>query len=71
MNTILFDAASKAGIDIRFNHKLLSVDMDRKLLTFDSPSGTKVIDASRSRVLACDGVNSIVRASMEGLRFNT
>lgn len=69
VNTMLYDKAIERGIKIIFGHRIASVDMAAKTLTFTKGSTPTpvVVDASKSRVIAGDGVNSIIRKSMEGV----
>jgi kynurenine 3-monooxygenase len=69
VNSILYEyvnSNSNSNIDIKYNHKLQNIDFKEKKLHFqvDDSSSNIVIDATNSRIFACDGVNSIVRNSM-------
>ena len=66
-------------ITLRTNHRLRSIDFDARTIDFDAyePSGGAddstttfsscaiTIDASNSRIIGADGVNSVVRSAME------
>lgn len=69
VNTLLYEKAVERGIKIVFGHRISAVDMATKTLTFTKSGSVTpvVVDASKSRVIAGDGVNSIIRKSMEGV----
>lgn len=68
VNLLLYEEAIKhPEIKIEFGHRISSVNMESKSLTFTVKGRADVtIDASNSRVIAGDGVNSILRKAMEG-----
>ena len=77
VNFILFRAVLKEkNIKVYFNHKLKDIDFDRKFLCFTIYNNNNAsndiieIDASTTRVIACDGVNSAVRRQMESKLIN-
>ena len=70
---MLYNYALKAGIKVVFNHRLTNVDMDTKELTFTVKNAMEggedskqvVVSGADARILACDGVNSVLRDAME------
>lgn len=68
MEKILVDEARKLGVDLRFQTKLLAMDVgdDAVTLTLDTPEGEYRLQAEW--VVGCDGARSTVR-KLQGLRF--
>lgn len=66
LNRILLEAArDHDAIAIVLGHKLRDVHLDSRRLTFEGPSGEKVVvEASGTRVIAADGVWSRTRRSL-------
>lgn len=69
INLLLADAAQGIPlIQIHYGHKLAGIDFDRRTLTFDigGEAASRVcVDASQARIIAADGVNSMVRRALE------
>lgn len=68
VNSLLYDEALSSGADnirVHFNHKAKALDLALKTITFETPAGDVVVDASGGRVIAADGVWSSARRAME------
>lgn len=60
----LYKQAKKAGIEIKFGHKLIDLDASKHVLTFQEEESNKsriTVDCSDSIVIAADGANSATR----------
>jgi kynurenine 3-monooxygenase len=66
VNMILFEEVNKnSNVKVKLNHKLISLDFKKKELIFDNSGLEYRVDASKdARIVAADGVNSIVRQSI-------
>eukprot|EP00697_Spironema_sp_BW2_P011570 gnl/Spiro4/27301_TR13589_c0_g1_i1.p1 gnl/Spiro4/27301_TR13589_c0_g1~~gnl/Spiro4/27301_TR13589_c0_g1_i1.p1 ORF type:complete len:511 (+),score=148.08 gnl/Spiro4/27301_TR13589_c0_g1_i1:40-1533(+) len=71
VNQMLMDEVTQnsRNITIHFSHRLASLNLDRKELVFTvqdlSGESSVTVDASRSRIIAADGVFSRVRRALE------
>jgi len=69
LNRMLADAAlAEPLIDVYFGHRLTGIDFDARALTFEvieGSAGTVTIDAGSARVVAADGVNSMLRRLLQ------
>lgn len=68
MNVLLYEKAVERGVKVVFNHKLTGVDIDNRTLNFTNPATKETVEVSgkSSRVIAGDGVNSLLRTAMIG-----
>ena len=59
----LYQQAKKAGIDIKFGHKLIDLDASKHLLSFqiEESKNNITVDCSDTIVIAADGANSVTR----------
>ena len=65
LNMELMTLAEETGnVNIRFNHHLLSADLDQNKLMFQSYDSLEEIELSFNRVIGCDGSASILRKSI-------
>ena len=65
LNMELMTLAEKTGnVTIRFNHQLLSADLDQNKLLFKLSDSLEEIELSFNRVIGCDGSASILRKSI-------
>ncbi|MDT4940238.1 MAG: kynurenine 3-monooxygenase [Pseudonocardiales bacterium] len=62
--TLLDTAEATAGVTVRFEHRLIELDLDRGELQFETPNGT-VVESARV-VLASDGSYSAARRAVAG-----
>lgn len=70
MNLLLYNYALKFNnIIFKFGYRVTSIDMQSQIIKFEIKRTTESIsiDASKHRILGCEGVNSILRRSMEGI----
>jgi kynurenine 3-monooxygenase len=64
LNQTLLDAAEAAGgVDLRFAHRLIDLDVAARRLVFDTPDG--VIEEKADVVLATDGAYSAARRAIQ------
>jgi len=70
LNQLLIDAAAALpGVDVRFDHKCLDVDLDARSGRFATPQGETAVDLGA--VVGADGAFSRVRAALQrGDRFD-
>ena len=65
LNMELMTLAEKTGnVTIRFNHQLLSADLEQNKLLFQLSDSLEKIEWSFNRVIGCDGSASILRKSI-------
>ena len=65
LNMDLMTLAEKTGnVSIRFNHQLLSADLDQNELIFQLSDSSEEIKLSFSKVIGCDGSASILRKAI-------
>ena len=65
LNMELMTLAEKTGnVNIRFNHQLLSADLEQNKLLFQLFDSLEEIEWSFNRVIGCDGSASILRKSI-------
>ena len=65
LNMELMTLAEETGnVNIRFNHHLLSADLDQNKLLFKLSDSLEEIELSFNRVIGCDGSASILRKSI-------
>ncbi|MDX6494583.1 MAG: kynurenine 3-monooxygenase, partial [Gaiellales bacterium] len=62
--TLLDTAEATAGVTVRFEHRLIELDLDRGELQFETPNGT-VVESARV-MLASDGSYSAARRAVAG-----
>ncbi|MGI9195891.1 MAG: FAD-dependent oxidoreductase [Candidatus Nanopelagicales bacterium] len=64
LNAVLLDAAERLpNVDLRFDHRLTSFDVDSRALSFAGPSGA--VDDTPDVVIGADGAFSVVRRAMQ------
>jgi len=65
LNMDLMTLAEETGkVTIRFNHQLLSADLEQNKLLFQLSNSLEEIELSFNRVIGCDGSASILRKSI-------
>ena len=65
LNMDLMTLAEETGkVTIRFNHQLLSADLEQNKLLFQLSNSLEKIELSFNRVIGCDGSASILRKSI-------
>jgi len=65
LNMELMTLAEETGnVTIRFNHQLLSADLEQNKLLFQLSDSLEKIEWSFNRVIGCDGSSSILRKSI-------
>ncbi|MGH8314258.1 MAG: FAD-dependent oxidoreductase, partial [Steroidobacterales bacterium] len=65
LNQLLIEAAiDEFGVDVRFDHACVSVDLDGPVLTLRHAADGSTVHVDCKRVIGADGSGSAVRASM-------
>ena len=65
LNNVLLDAAERLpGVDLHFDHRLTSIDIDGRAMAFTGPDGS--VDVAADAIIGADGAFSVVRRAMQG-----
>jgi kynurenine 3-monooxygenase len=70
-HVLLSAVENEPNIKLHFSHKLISIDKDNQLLSFENSKSGDIDIKKYAILLGCDGVNSVVRKLLNPQSVNT